>query len=107
MLNKRFKAYLASQNYQLPQIRMKYFIALLLLFITIGAYAQSNWKLKRDDDGIKVFVGSSEHSDFKAIRVECVARATLSQFTGLLLDAERAHDWVSVTPFSAIISMAC
>jgi hypothetical protein len=83
--------------------KMKYFISLLLSIVTIGANAQTDWHLKRDGDGIKVFVANRENSDFKSIKVECVAKATLSQFVGLLLDAGRAHEWVYGTQSSEII----
>jgi hypothetical protein len=70
--------------------------ALLILLITscFGSNAQLDWKLKKDEDWIKVFTASTPNSDFKSIKVECTIKATVSQLVSFLMDVDKQHDWV-------------
>ena len=67
---------------------------LLLSLINAGACAQTDWQLKKDEDGIKVYTCSTPNSNFKSVKVECTVKATLSQLVAFLLDVEKQHDWV-------------
>jgi len=58
------------------------------------SYAQTDWRLKKDEDGIKVFTADTDNSDFKCIKVECIVKATQSQLVALLTDIARQPDWV-------------
>jgi hypothetical protein len=61
---------------------------------SLCAAAQSDWHLKKDEDGIKVFTANADNSDFKCIKVECTVKATQSQLVALLTDINRQPDWV-------------
>jgi len=63
------------------------------LFAVAIASAQTNCQLKKDDEGIKVFLCDSEISDFKTIVVDFVAPATLSQYAALILDVDNYYTW--------------
>ena len=74
---------------------MRKIIGSVLLSATcLSASAQADWRLKRDEDGIKVFTSDNDHSDFKCIKVECTVEATPTQLVALLLDIDRQHEWV-------------
>ncbi|RFZ94604.1 lipid-binding protein [Mucilaginibacter conchicola] len=70
-----------------------------LLFLTISlfaisAFAQTDWVLKSNTNGIKVYAASVPNSKFKAIRVECTYNATPAQIAAVLLDVNTCTEWV-------------
>ena len=69
-------------------------ITLILSLISSGLTAQTDWKLRRDEDGIKVFSANAENSEFKIIRVECIIKSSFSQLIAFLLDVEQQHEWI-------------
>src|ERR1700748_2861134 len=71
-------------------------ILLLVLKIT-GSYAQTDWKLKKEKDGIKVYISPISDSKFKAIKVECEMNASASQLVKALLDIKNCTEWVDHT----------
>lgn len=72
-----------------------------------GLRAQSNWHLKRDEDGIKVYTRNSENSNFKSIKVDFTINATRSQLVAFLLDVDRQCDWVCNYKCSKLIKKVC
>lgn len=73
----------------------KYLLPLFLLLITANAaFAQTDWKLKANSDGIKVYSSAVADSKFKALRVECNFQATLAQIVTVLLDVKTCTEWV-------------
>ena len=66
----------------------------LLCCSCVTLSAQTDWHLKKDEDGIKVFTADSDSSDFKCIKVECTVKATPSQLVALLVDINKQPDWV-------------
>ena len=77
-------------------------ILLLVLKIT-GSYAQTDWKLKKEKDGIKVYISPVSDSKFKAIKVECEINASASQLVKALLDIKNCTEWVDHTKSCALI----
>jgi hypothetical protein len=67
---------------------------LLLGISTSKCFAQINWTLKDDRDGIKVFTSPVQNSKVKALRVECNFQANLSQIVSVLLDVKNCTEWV-------------
>ena len=80
-------------------------LPLLLSFICFGANAQTDWHLKKDEDGIKVFTANTDNSDFKTIKVECTVKATPSQVVALLMDIDRQHEWVYNSKSGTLLKM--
>lgn len=78
---------------------MKNLLLLLGLFTFIAGplCSQTQWNLKKDKDGIKVYTGSLENSKFKTIKVECIIKSSLTQLATLLLNAESQPKWVYST----------
>lgn len=73
----------------------KYLLPLFFLLITAtAASAQTDWKLKANSDGIKVYSSEVAGSKFKALRVECNFHATLAQIVTVLLDVKTCTEWV-------------
>ncbi len=48
--------------------------------------AQENWRLKLDNDGIRIYTRTFSESKIKALKVECSVEAPLSQMAAVLLD---------------------
>jgi hypothetical protein len=67
---------------------------LLLSLISAGVCAQTDWQLKKEEDGIKVFTANTPNSNFKSVKVECIVKARPSQLVAFLMDVERQHDWI-------------
>ena len=72
-----------------------------LLLVSISLAGQS-WELKNEVEGIKVYTGTVENSDIKAVKVECTIEATLSQLTAVLLDIPASNEWIYATKFCRV-----
>ncbi|OKS85351.1 START domain-containing protein [Mucilaginibacter polytrichastri] len=77
-------------------------ITCLILFIST-AYAQENWKLKTEDDGVKVYMRSVNNSNFKAVKVNCEVPATASQLVALIMDIKNSVNWAYHTKSATIL----
>jgi len=81
-------------------------ITILILFLSLasaGAYAQFDWQLKKDEDGIRVYTSSTANSNFKSIKVVCMVKATQCQLVAFLLDLTHQHDWVYNTKNTTLL----
>ncbi len=67
-------------------------ITLLLLSFTF--YSDSNWKLEKDKNGIRVLTHIPENSELKEIRMTSTANATLTQAIAVLMDVEGYPNWI-------------
>jgi hypothetical protein len=65
-----------------------------ILLLSATVFAQTDWVLKANTNGIKVYTGSIANSKFKAIRVECTYNATPAQIVAVLLDVNTCTEWV-------------
>lgn len=82
---------------------LKYVLLISFFVVSFGAYAQNDWQLKKDEDGIRVYTGSTDGSRLKSIKVICELDGSLSQLTALLLDAKAHEDWVYNTRSSYVV----
>ena len=80
-------------------------VVLLLILLTgpAGIYAQADWEVKTEKQGLKVYTRSFPDSKFKAIKVELELEATLSQLVSVLLDVNTGADWVYATKTSVLL----
>lgn len=78
-------------------------ILLILLLSFSTAYAQSNWKLNTEKDGIKVYTSPVADSKVKAIKVESEFNATPTQLVALLLDVKACPNWVYHTKSCTLV----
>ncbi|QXV64823.1 lipid-binding protein [Mucilaginibacter achroorhodeus] len=66
----------------------------IAISISFSAFAQTDWLLRSNTNGIKVYTGSITNSKFKAIKVECTFNASPAQITAVLLDVNTCTEWV-------------
>jgi hypothetical protein len=75
----------------------------VLLFFTIHASAQYNWKLEKEKNGIKIFISEIPNSSFKAVKVECTIKGTYNKLISLLTDVKGFEDWIYNNKRSVLI----
>jgi len=75
----------------------------LLLFFYNSIYAQNNWTLQKDKDGIKIFNRHSATSSFNDVRVEVDLPGNIEQLAGILLDVNNYTDWAYATRKSELV----
>ncbi|HZX59063.1 MAG TPA: START domain-containing protein [Mucilaginibacter sp.] len=63
----------------------------------------SNWVLKENKDGVKIYTGDVANSKVKAIKVECELDATLSQVVAALMDIKTSEAWLYHTAGNYIV----
>jgi len=82
-------------------------LAGLVLFSTFASAAigQYNWKLSKDEDGIKVYQSEVKHSKFKSIKVECTLDGTYDKLMSILNDVTNQKNWVYNNKNSSILQM--
>jgi hypothetical protein len=68
-----------------------------------SVYSQSEWTLKKDKDGIKVYTGKMTDSKFNAIKVSCDLKGNLSALASILLQPSLQPEWVIATKTSKLI----
>ena len=78
-------------------------IFLSFYFQIIPVSGQSEWKLIKEDTGIKVFSKTVPDSKIKAIKAELILKASASQLVALLLDVNTATEWVFHTKSCVLI----
>ena len=80
-------------------------LAWLVLFSVFGsaAFGQYNWKLSKDEDGIKVYLSEVKHSKFKNIKVECTLEGTYDKLMTVLNDVNNQKSWVYNNISSSIL----
>ena len=59
-----------------------------------AVFAQYNWKLSRETDGIRVFESDLTNSSFKRIKVECVLDGSYDKLAQVLSDVDHHKDWI-------------
>ena len=72
-------------------------IALLLLCsfaCSSAVFAQYNWKLSKEKDGIRVYESDLANSSFKCIKVECTLDGSLDKLAEILSDVDHHKDWI-------------
>ena len=71
-----------------------YLFFFILLLLTINAQSQPNWKLAKENNGIKVFLASVENSKFKSIRVQAVMEGSIDKLVNILCDVPKMPEWI-------------
>ena len=77
-----------------------YKILLLLISIRSIALAQADCRLRKDEDGIKVYTCNTDTSKFKSIKVECELNCSLDKLESALLDFDNYKEWQFETRIS-------
>lgn len=79
---------------------INFLFALLIFQVSV---AQTQWKLKKDKDGIAVYTAQLVDSKFKSIRVVCQFQASLSQLVSILLQPNLQPEWVLSTKEARLV----
>ncbi len=72
-------------------------VMMILICTATSSFSQTDWKLAKDKDGIKVYTAPSHSSKFKAIKVECDMKGTFDKFISVLQDIPKQTEWVYAT----------
>jgi hypothetical protein len=71
------------------------FLILVVYIITpLNAHSQSNWKLTKDKDGIKVFQKEVRGSVYKTIKVECTLTGNFDKMMAVINNVGLQNQWV-------------
>jgi hypothetical protein len=81
----------------------KVIAAVMCACICYQAGAATEWKLKKENDHLKIYTAAVEHSAFKSVRVECVVKGTFSQIIAALYDIDRQKEWVFNDKYSKLL----
>ena len=84
---------------------MKLFILYILVALTINAHAQPSWKLTKEKNGIKVFLGGVENSKFKSIRVQAIMEGSISKLVNILSQVNKMTEWIYKCKKSYILKL--
>ena len=82
------------------------FLLPILLFIAPifgAAQNEADWELKRDKDGVKVYMREVEGSKIKEMRFETEIEASLNAITAILMDIDGFDNWVYASMGSEVI----
>lgn len=82
--------------------RIAIIIFLLLAFIT--SFSQSSWELKKNSQGIKVYLKSVEDSKIKAFKATTTINASLNEIYKVIATAKDYSSWVDQVSYSKCIS---
>ena len=79
-------------------------IVILFLFCAVTQLsAQTDWKLRTEKDGIKIFSSEVGYSKVKAIKVECNIKASATQLVAALLDIKNSPKWIYHTKSASLV----
>jgi hypothetical protein len=81
-----------------------FFIICLLQFHV--SFAQTNWELSKNKNGIEVYTASNSTSKFRSIKVEANVDGTLEKLIAILMDVSNNKNWVYNTRLSYLIRKA-
>ncbi|MBT8274768.1 MAG: hypothetical protein KJO39_01355 [Bacteroidia bacterium] len=65
----------------------------LITLIVINSFLQSNWELKKEKDGIKVYLTKSDDSKIKTFKVETFVKAKPREIADAVVDLENNYKW--------------
>ena len=77
--------------------------AVFLILQPVVTEAQTNWKLARNENNIKVYTAKNESSGFKEVKVETVMEGTLQKLMAVLMDVGSNNHWVYNTKRTHLI----
>lgn len=76
-------------------MNFKVILTILALFPVIFLQAQDDWKLKKDDEGIKIYTRLIEGSNFKEYKAIAEIEADVAIIAAVIKDIDRYPEWIS------------
>lgn len=65
----------------------------IIAIISMSLFLQPNWELKKEKDGIKVYVATSDDSKIKQFKVEAFVKAKPREIADAVIDLENNYKW--------------
>ncbi len=66
----------------------------LLVLAAVSCFAQEDWKLKSDKDGIKTYSRKTVDSKINSIKIEADFSTSLSRIVSIITDVSAYDDWI-------------
>lgn len=85
------------------KVGFRWFVAGLFSLIVSSASAQTDWTLKTEKDGIRVYVAPVADSKVKAVKVKCDFEATPATLVAVLMDVKNCTEWVYHTKSCSLV----
>jgi hypothetical protein len=83
---------------------VKAILSFLFLLLTITSFAQDNWQLNRDENGIKVYTSESTLSSVKSVRVEVNFNQPAEKIAAMIMNVSLYKEWIYGCIESTLIS---
>jgi hypothetical protein len=83
---------------------MRIVLAILLLCLTQTTFAQPNWQLQKDEQGIKVYTSENATTGVKAVKVEVEFTQPIDEISTIIMDVPGFPNWIYGCIESTIIS---
>jgi len=80
--------------YIFMHMHLSIFCIILLIILPVASHGQEGWKLKRDKNGISIYVREQEDSSLKEYKARATLPYPLQEVFAFLLDVERHPEWV-------------
>ena len=84
-------------------MKKKLSIFIILIFGLSTAFAQNNWELKKNENGIEVYTRNESTGNLKELRVLCKLDATKDELISTLQDIANYSQWVFSNKKSIIL----
>ena len=83
------------------------FVSFILMFTLLcvhkDGFAQENWTLKKDKNGIKVFSRKIKDFNVDELKVETIFEGSISQLAAVIFDVNNQYKWVYKTSKSQLL----
>jgi hypothetical protein len=73
---------------------MRLFIFFCFVLFFKDSFAQYNWKLEKQKNGINIYLSNVPNSSFKAVKVETTLTGTYEKLIDLLTNIPQFHKWI-------------
>jgi hypothetical protein len=85
------------------KIKKPALVCLCIFFISASLFAQDEWVLKKEKDGIKISSRPSQFSKFNDLKIETDLTGNVSQLAAILLNVEKYPEWAYATKSCTLI----
>ena len=80
-----------------------YFKLLIFSILPALTFAQNEWELKKDSDGISVWWRATEGTDIKELKIQLEVNASLNTIAAVMSDVPKYEEWVYSTEKSVVV----
>jgi hypothetical protein len=84
-------------------MKKKFFLFIVLVYTCSTGIAQGKWELKRNENGIEVYIRKAATGNLKELRVLCELEATRAQLISTLQDIASYNNWVYSNKKSVVL----